>query len=687
LSFADNASIRDTLEPAYIKAMKSARGDSVVLRWAPTSPPAWRIANNIGYIIERAEYDDSHNIGEYKKLNDIPIKPVAQNEWKNLNIKDDKYCAIAIQCLYGQKYINSVESSQSDQYLERLRLGAMEFENRYGFAMFAADMSVNAANISGLRFVDKNVKEGRLYLYRIFLAEQDSILTIHDATITARAGEDSAWSDSPKELSVLGANQKIKLSWHSYIDDGMEAYNIYRSDDDGETFNKVNSSAILPMLSEQKNVDLNYIPAEYNDTINIINGKEYIYCVKGINAFAEESFCALIKALAIDDRKPIIPEITSIKQIGSKQVKIEWKTENEDDLVGFQINKSDHPEGQYHKVNEFIISKNIREFIDSSANENNIFYNVQSINAAGNISESQVFTASIIDTTAPSKPKNLRGVIDSLGNVKIAWDWGDEYNLKGYRVLKANDSKHEFSEVSNGLIEDTSFVDKVSMNTLSPKIYYRIYSQNARAISSEFSDILALSIPDTIKPADAQIVNYKLENGFPKIEWIRSPSSDLSYQMIFRKSGKNEWKQINKANAEIDKYIDSSATEINQYCYKITSADSSNNSSLGSNIVCVDKKTDNSEISLPEIKISKSSDAKSALISLKFTREAYSENAQLKIFRSEINSIESMKLYDNVNMKSEYIDKNIENGAEYYYSIQIIDSGKKSKLSDPIKLK
>jgi hypothetical protein len=73
-------------------------------------------------------------------------------------------------------------------------------------------------------------------------------------------------------------------------------------------------------------------------------------------------------------------------------------------------------------------------------------------------------------------------------------------HLLGYRVLWANDSTHEFSSRTNEIWMDTTFVDTVSLNTLTRNVYYRIVAVDTRYHHSAPSDILELVRPDVVPP-------------------------------------------------------------------------------------------------------------------------------------------------------------------------------------------
>ncbi|MGA2296692.1 MAG: hypothetical protein ABSG15_03990, partial [FCB group bacterium] len=90
---------------AELKLNALSRGDSVILRWAVTTPGGWIVANKDGYIIERYLIDSAEANSEFKILTPVALKPWTLEEWKRNSSQDDKFAAIAAQCLYGKNSI------------------------------------------------------------------------------------------------------------------------------------------------------------------------------------------------------------------------------------------------------------------------------------------------------------------------------------------------------------------------------------------------------------------------------------------------------------------------------------------------------------------------------------------------------------------------------------------------------
>ncbi|HZV12155.1 MAG TPA: hypothetical protein VFA55_03000, partial [Candidatus Kapabacteria bacterium] len=195
----------------HIALLLRSDNDSVVLRWAPSRPGGWVVANNIGYVVERVAVasDGSFDPKAYKPLTSAPMKAWTLDEWKQRSDRNDTYAAISAQSLYGKSF---TPKSMSNGDMSAMRNAADELSNRYGFALFAADIDPAAANGLGLRFSDHDVKAGERYVYRVYLAGSDTSLRFDTAYAFIRvAAYDSV--AAPPGLTAEAMDKRITLRW------------------------------------------------------------------------------------------------------------------------------------------------------------------------------------------------------------------------------------------------------------------------------------------------------------------------------------------------------------------------------------------------------------------------------------------------------------------------------------------
>src|SRR5690606_32177138 len=131
-----------------IHVIARAHEDSIVLRWAPSTPAAWKLLNQYGYKIERYTLGrDGKAVPERPMVMLSPeLKPAPQREWE-LWMDQDDMVAVAAQAIYGEEFNIDIDKSDLMQLYQKAR----ELETRYSFGLFAADLSAKAAELSGLR--------------------------------------------------------------------------------------------------------------------------------------------------------------------------------------------------------------------------------------------------------------------------------------------------------------------------------------------------------------------------------------------------------------------------------------------------------------------------------------------------------------------------------------------------------
>ena len=180
-------------------------GDSIVLRWGYDRSSAWRTLNEHGFILERLSLDENNQVqGEsFQRLTDEPIKPWPLERWELAEKTDNNFAMLAAQCLYGKSFELSSASSQ----VEFMQDQADEAQNRFAFAMFAADVSPLAADGLGLRYVDKNTEPGMKYIYRLYSLHPQTFFST-DTILYVINASDVYKPRAPKQLKAVEGDRK-----------------------------------------------------------------------------------------------------------------------------------------------------------------------------------------------------------------------------------------------------------------------------------------------------------------------------------------------------------------------------------------------------------------------------------------------------------------------------------------------
>ncbi len=576
---------------AEIKVFARSYNDSIILRWAPSKAGGWVTANRIGYFIERYTYNKNGTIDKASKkiLNATPIKPWTESEWKS-RVKDrNKFAAISAQALYGKRFTQT--SSVGAESANQIRNAIDELNGRFGFSLLSADFDVISAEGLGLRHVDRSVEGRKQYAYRIYLAAKDSVYMIQDGYVFIDA-HDAGKTQAPIELTAQGSERKIALHWKAPSSFQFSGYYLYRSEDGGKSYQPMNKDPFTVFTTEKSKDD----SLTYTDT-NAKNYKVYKYRIAGITPFAELSEYAEIESFARDMTPPARPYMKSPKEITTTSLRLDWEMDDTTgDIAGFIVLRSINSMYGFHPLFEIskldpsrietelkkqLLPKTDRTYIDAHASLDEPYYIVAAVDTAGNVAESLPVYAPYVDTFPPSVPTGFAGTMDTNGIVHLHWNLGMERNLLGYRLFYANDPSHEFTPRNGNPVQDTSYTDTASVQTLTPYAYYKIAAVKKSYANSGFSSILAIKRPDNIPPVPPVFTDVRVTDRSVNLYWTKSSSKDIESYILDRRQRKDEeWKIIISLKADAESYNDTLVKKNIDYEYQLEAFDTSGNRSI-----------------------------------------------------------------------------------------------------------
>ena len=669
--------IQDSVQanPPIVLLSKNYK-DSVILRWSPGNALLWKFANEYGYILKRIKINSSGDpiTSSLVQLNNKPIVPLSLNEMKTKFGKTDTLAAVAAQLLYGKHFFANLKKGIN---LNQIMMQNTEEENRFGYAVTMADFAPQISFALGLRWVDKNIEKGASYLYMIYTLVPQKLME-SDTAYTMVNTSEPLFIPSMPQVRVEELDRAVKFHWS-----GLEsrryfsAYNIERSSDGGKIYKRVNKFPIIQTAAPKKL----YLP----DSMVVIdslpqNYFRYYYKITGITPFGDlgKSSPAL-HVMGVDKTPPSAPTKVNVENIKKNHVKITWQKKiKEKDFTGYMIGRGTNITGPFMPLFLKPLSKYDTQYIDTTAAQHGKnFYVVSALDTAGNAGVS--FPAYVImkDTTPPAKPTGLTGTIDSNGVVTLKWNMGKEEDLLGYLVYFANSKEHVFTPLTKGFLVDTTFIDTISLNTLTRKIYYTVIAFDKNQNASPFSDTLALTKPDTIHPVKPVIGSYFVTDSSVTFSWTPSSSEDADSQFVFRKEGNSNWELLAKFDNKTDTYTDTAVKRLKHYLYSVEAMDYSKLKS---------GKSFPLNIRVYDSGVRKLINAFSALLSedkksvhLKWQQRSES-NSKVIIYRNFNNS--GLQMYDSTPGKNNsYDDINVQKG-KYQYAIKVVmNNGTESPLS------
>lgn len=556
-----------TVRRAHIKLLARPSKDSIVLRWAPTTPGGWRIANTRGYIVERMTID--RNTGNektpYQRITNRLFQPLPLEVWKEYAGESNDFSAIAAQAVYGKSFTPGAGKTGG---VAELQAAADELLNRYSFALYAADNDAITANALGLRFVDTTVRSGERYVYRVYLSTTIPDYTFDTAYVMIDA-IDVPPAEPPLAFRFESGDGSIKLFWDVVGEQPFSGYFLYRSSD-GKNFTKLTP---LPLIIPNTETSLQSSFPCYVDTATI-NYKRYTYRLVGITPFAELSKPAVLVAFSRDLTPPQAPVLHAPRQLSATQVKLSWDQHSiPDDFRGFIVARSQSPDRDYTPITKHPLRQN--EYIDVLETSDAAYYAVASVDTAGNYAFSLPVYIALIDSTPPPPPKGVYGKIQPDGKVTLWWNRVKKRNILGYRVLRANDPTHEFTQATGTILPDTVYVDSLDLRVLTKKIYYRVATIDKHYQHSIPSELLVLQKPDVLPPSAPVFRNTFVTDSAVYLSWNMSPSADIARQILLRREeGSSRWIPLDTLAPRRTEYVDKRVQQNKRYFYTLVCIDS-----------------------------------------------------------------------------------------------------------------
>jgi len=551
-----------------------------MLRWAPTSSSVWMQGNQKGYRIERFTIAREKEIlkGPRKiQLTSTPLKPKPVEQWKS-DAEVNKYSAIAAQAIYGSSFQVSMPQSNN---LAEIANRSSEQEQRYSFALLAADHSFQTAKLSGLAFNDTTAKNGERYLYRVYVALQDAKLKFDTGNYYLGL-QDSVGLTPPMNVTAQFADKIVLLKWpKSFAERQYTSFIIERSDEKDGHFIRRNNLPYLNTTSEGANElffqALDSLPQ---------NGVEYQYRIRGVTPFGEigpESERVSGKGFQTLDAKASI--IEAKEELG--KVTIQWRIlGNQNAIDGIYVERASNTNEPFVVLNAQKLNRESISYVDASPLSSN-YYRVKTVGEHGQHSTSFPFFIQLIDSIPPAQPQGLKAVVDTTGIAKLSWTPNHEKDLIGYRLYRSNFLNAEFSQINASTTPSNTYSDSVNIKTLSTKIYYKVAAFDKRLNRSVFSQVVEAELPDVIPPQPPTIKEIRPDSTGILLAWNKSSSDDVaSYQLQRKAADSARWKTIKVFNKKDSAfYLDLKLDRKRSYQYQVIAVDKKGLKSIPSNTV------------------------------------------------------------------------------------------------------
>lgn len=662
-----------------IKALTRSYQDSVLLRWAPADHITWKLGNDYGYTIERFTIGKDGQLDTTFQVNGVrltkqPVKPWPLDAWETI-VQADAYAAIAAQAVYGTSFQVASSTSNTAAMVNQMK----ESQNRFGFALFAADHSANTAQALGLRWVDKNVSLGEEYLYRVYLANNPAAYPVDTALALAKAQQPAALP-APVEVAGSFGDQVVTLSWNVfYFQHIYVSYTVEKSTD-GVTFTKLDN---LPLVRPDRR-------GEASQRMTLLdsldqNGVKYYYRIRGLTPFAEVGPpSVVIEGKGVVSLRDIYPKVDTVFMQEDQSALIQWRfpEDKKQFVIGYEISRSAALEGPYVPLTKKLLGSDVSSFSDQEPHSTN-YYRVRAMGPDSTFTSSLPAMLQLEDDTPPEAPIKLTGQIDQEGNVSIHWRPAQDTDIFGYRLYRANDSSEEFVMISKETIRDTMYVDRVSVATLSEEVYYRVVALDHRFNVSDYSEALKLTKPDVVPPVAAQFTTLRATDKGIEMSWLQSPSHDVAAYVLLR------WHKSSRAFVILKQFdatdsayyfLDEEVTPGDTYKYLLRTLD---DDKLTAAFPSIAANAVDTGIRPSVVQIQSQVNREQRHIALRWSYSSQATLSGYQIYRAIGDG--PLRSYQFISGQTQLIDTNLQINQQYRYAIQaLFDDGSESTLSEEI---
>jgi fibronectin type 3 domain-containing protein len=554
----------------------------IELRLFPQNKALLNAGLNSGFILERAT-GESNNFEEIARIN-----PWSQNQWNEaLSMEDETSETYSIIELAMDFLAASSEpmggTFDFDQGVGDLKQQKSDEDFEYMVFMLTALREAVAAQGLALAFTDKDVVAGETYTYRASSINQPDIYRVvpEPHTIMASAGS----IDYSHEVFHYEDDEEISFVWEDH--NFLFGFDVERRAPGENTFTKLNDAPIFSLRHKKSDEPLRH---GYNDK-ELENYVTYSYRFYGQNVFGERIMFAEVEAMPRDRTPPEQPRMTKLEHVAPREVLIEWEmnTPPASDLMAFIVARANSHDGEFTLIHPDPLPMETRSVTDTTFIEGQSnYYIIQAVDTAFNISTSLPSAVTLIDTIPPAISVWLSGEIDSLGVVRLEVERNTERDLMGYRLFRANDPEHEFSVIFEGFVDDDSlqhqiptvFNDTVTLNSLTPRIYYKIVALDFNFNQSAYSETMVIERPDTIPPTTPVFKRVINRTNEIELHFALSESRDVENQQLFRNTSVEEpWVFYAELESDQTSFTDSDVEQGTTYYYSLQARDFSGNQS------------------------------------------------------------------------------------------------------------
>jgi len=371
-------------------------------------------------------------------------------------------------------------------------------------------------------------------------------------------------------------------------------------------------------------------------------------------------------------------------------ITVTWNQNPEPEVEGYQIYRSNKPEGPFEKFKK-VTERSEIQITDKGSRKNKLvdgkkyFYKVKAYNYENELSDFSE-TGFVIAKGGPDPPARFATISGSIMQTPLVWEVSEDKETVGYTIFRSESKTGEYKQIARITSSDTrEYIDKPDKKTgydlEDGKTYwYRIVSYNKEDKQGNMTEPVSGSSRHKPKPpANFHMVSSAVRS--ISLAWDRHPDSEIKKYRIYRNSAADgDYKLVKEiSDRSVTEYTDKdkSGKKISdgqKYYYRMAAVNSGGaESELTAPVSGVTFGPPPAPTSIQAV----SGMVKQASISWKALNDP--EVTGYAIYRGE--SPDSLKLIKKIRKRNANKfkdagdwDKRLKDGARYYYAVRSINT-------------
>lgn len=450
------------------------------------------------------------------------------------------------------------------------------------FVLIKALYADELANYIGITWLDNKVEQGKEYVYKISVSGTTTEIGMSKAIVSGPYVKPLP----PEGAKLTRYKKHIDISWKPDIY-RYYAVDVYRKISEESDYKKINK---VPRAIQKEQAEKYSEKSIFYQDTDIVYSANYTYRFVALDYFGQASEQSQAYSVPSADFIPpalpydIVPTGSSL----NGAIRLDWKLVDEKDLAGVNIYYSSNPEKPYQKINQEVIPKSQLTFSHTNLPAGTNYYQLASIDNAGNENKSAPVFVELKDTRPPAKPNGLTSE-PGEGFITLKWKANTEGDLMGYHVQRSLKSKStntaSYVNVTKNPIKEISYTEQLPRNVRN-EFVYRIVAIDTNFNRSQPSENTLARMPDVNPPLQPVIKNIKCDSTKAIITWLANVDPDVQGYNLYR-SIAGDSLTLAKVNfslipATISIYNDRQIKAGQAYTYYLEALDSSGNASTRS---------------------------------------------------------------------------------------------------------